>query len=448
MKVGIVGTGYVGSVTGACLAEKGNEVVCMDANPDKVALLQSGEVPIYEPGLDKIFETETAAGRLSFTGSLDEAMADTDVLFLCLPTPQGEDDRADLSYVLSAAKDIGQRLLEGSKLVVVDKSTVPVGTAKKVQQVIAENAKPGVEFAVVSNPEFLREGAAVGDFRRPDQIVVGVDEEWARDVMRELYEPFVRRDPECLRLMDPESAELVKYGINAFLATKISFANELARLARACGANYDVVREAVGADGRIGNKFLFTGPGWGGSCFPKDTRAAVKIGEEHNVDLSVIRAAIAANEGQKAAMVNTVLDFFDGRITEKTIALWGLAFKKDTDDVRESPALHIADALTAQGAKVVAFDPKAMDNVRKLRDDNSRLTYASSEYDAVNGADCLVIATEWDEFSNPDLARLKDVMKEPVIFDFRNMLSPRAVARRGFFYSSLGRADVGQRPEV
>lgn len=442
MKIGIIGTGYVGSVTGACLAEKGNEVICIDNNPEKVALLQSGQVPIYEPGLDEIFKAEILAGRLNFSGNLEDAM-NSDVLFLCLPTPQGEDDRADLSYVLGAAQEIGKRMKETSRMIIVNKSTVPVGTAHKVREVISAETK--AKFAVVSNPEFLREGAAVGDFRRPDQIVIGADEEWAKDVMRELYEPFVRRNTENLSVMDTASAELVKYGINAFLATKISFANELARLARACGADYNEVRASVGADSRIGDKFLFTGPGWGGSCFPKDTRAVVKIGEQYGVELTVIKSAVEANEAQKHAMVTQVLSFFNNEIADKKIALWGLAFKKDTDDVRESPALHIADVLTANNAKVIAFDPQAIKNVQNSRSHNPNLTYAKNEYEALDGADCLIIATEWDEFSNPDLKKLKKLLARPVVFDFRNMLNPRTVHKSGFYYSSLGRADIDGR---
>ena len=441
MKIAVIGTGYVGSVTGACLAEKGNRVICMDNNPTKVASLNKGLLTIYEPGLPEIVKNEMASGRLSFTTSLEEAMDGIDVIFLCLPTPQGEDDRADLSYVLGAAEDIGKHLKQ--RAIIVDKSTVPVGTAEKVRSVIA--AQTDVEFAVVSNPEFLREGSAVGDFRRPEQIVVGVIEEWAANVMRELYDPFVRRNSDVLMIMDPASAELTKYGINSFLATKISFANELARLAKASGADYDQVRAAVGKDSRIGNKFLFTGPGWGGSCFPKDTRAAIKIGEQFGVDMSVIKASVTANELQKQSIAEEILNYFDGDVKGKKLALWGLAFKKDTDDVRESPALAVADRLVEAGAIVVAFDPQATNNVKKLRAEQENLQYAGNEYDALKGAEALIIATEWDEFSNPDLNKIRELLSQPIVFDARNMLKPNLLKKAGFYYNSLGRSTVDGR---
>jgi len=432
MRVGVIGTGYVGSVTGACLAEKGNDVICMDNNPEKVELMRNGGLPIYEPGLDEVFKSEISEGRLHFTTSLDEAMEGTDVLFLALPTPQGENDEADLSYILGAAKDIGKRLT--SRMVIVDKSTVPIGTSRWVTEVI--EAETRTEFEVVSNPEFLREGRAVDDFRYPHQIVVGTKAEWAEEIMRELYEPFVRRTG-TLDFMDPYSAETVKYGINAFLAVKISFANELAQLCKATGADYNRVRMAVGRDTRIGDEFMFAGPGWGGSCFPKDTRAVVKIAEKLGIDLGTVKAAIESNERQKRVVPEEVIKFFDGDLSGRRLALWGLAFKDKTDDIRESPALSIADQLTERGAEVVAFDPQAMNNVRKARASNSLLTYAETDYEALEGVDALVIATNWDEFSTPDFRRMHQAMRQPVIFDGRNMYKPAAMKQRGFYYNAL-----------
>lgn len=440
MKVAVVGTGYVGLVTGACFAESGNDVVCVDIDRSKVDSLRSGQVPIYEPGLDEVVHKQSKEGRLTFTTKLDEAM-DATIVFLALPTPQGEDGSADLSYVLSAAKDIGSRL--NSYKVIVDKSTVPVGTAKKVTQIIA--SMTDVEFDVVSNPEFLREGQALEDFRKPDRVVIGVRSDRAANLMHELYAPFVRRDPKRLIITDPESAEMIKYAANAFLATKITFMNQVAGLCEGVGADVDAVRRGIGMDTRIGDQFLYPGPGYGGSCFPKDTSAFVSIGDQVGYDLSIVRNVVVANEAQKLVIPNKVVKYFDDDVKGKKFALWGLAFKDNTDDMRESPALTIINELTSKGALVTAFDPQANDHASKLFADNMNFMVAADEYAALTGADGLIIATNWLEFFSPDFDKIKSLMSKPVIFDGRNLYDPKEMERLGFYYESIGRRKVGDR---
>lgn len=447
MKVGVVGSGYVGSVTAAGFAETGNDVTAIDKKPEIVDRMSAGRVDehIYEPGLQDLVRHNIAEGRLRFTTDYAEAIVkrSAEVVFLAVPTPQGEDDEADLSYVLAAAKEVASIAVK--PLVLVDKSTVPVGTAVWVREVVSETTD--VPIAVVSNPEFLREGSALDDFNKPDQIVVGAEEEWAAELMRQLYEPFVRTDEKRFDLMDPASAEVVKYGINAFLATKISFANQLAQFCRETGADYGRVRAAIGRDRRIGELSLFAGPGWGGSCFPKDTRAVVKTGERFGVDLSIVRQAIEANERAKRLVPQRVIEFFNGNVEGKVIGLWGLAFKDKTDDVRESPALVIIDELTQAGATVVAYDPKANRSVQRdpRYSNNPRLRLVEHGYDAIRDADALAIATNWKEFSTPDFEMMKELLKSPVVFDGRDLYHPQAMKTRGFYYSSMGHRVVDGR---
>lgn len=445
MKIGVVGTGYVGLVTGTCLAEAGNDVTCVDVDAEKVARMQSGEVPIYEPGLDKLLSRNMKEGRLHFTTELSEAVSGAAAVFLCLPTPQSErDGSADLSYVLKAAIDIGGLLTDYT--VIVNKSTVPIGTARKVRSIIA--AVTNVDVDVASNPETLREGQAVKDFLNPQQVIIGTDSPKARKVLRDLYRPFVVRDPSCLRFMDCESAEMAKYAINAALALKISYANQVAELCRASGADYEHVRGVLGSDNRIGDQFLFTGPGWGGSCFPKDSRAIVSMGEEFGVYLSTVQAAITGNERQKLLVPSYVRDFFGGDVTGKKLALWGLAFKDNTDDVRESPAITIARTLAGEGARITAFDPQATENARKLLGDEPNVSYTDDQYDALRGADALIIATNWKEFCNPDPSKMMRLLGSPLVFDGRNVLDPVVMEEAGFYYSRLGRRPVDGRRKV
>lgn len=442
MKIGVVGTGYVGLVTGTCFAEMGNEVLCVDIDKDKVDRMQAGEMPIYEPGLEDLFDRHRESGRLSFTDDLAETMG-SKAIFLALPTPPGEGGAADLSYILGAAEDIGKLLAETKPgfTVVVDKSTVPVGTAALVTEKIALSADPD-EFSVVSNPEFLREGQAVDDFLRPERIVIGTDSEKAEEVMRRLYRPFIKRDPDRLSVYDLVSAEMIKYASNAFLATKISFINDLTPLIEAVGGDVDAVREGMGSDSRIGSQFLYPGPGYGGSCFPKDTEALLRTGQEHGVDLKIVEATIAANERQKRVVAKKVLDHFEGDVKGRVIAVWGLAFKDNTDDIRESPALTIIEELIEAGAEIQAYDPEAMPNVRKEMADNDRISFADDEYTALEGADALVIATNWREFNEPDFNRMLEAMKAPVIFDGRNMYDLEEMAGLPFYYESIGRRTI------
>lgn len=433
MKIAVVGTGYVGLVTGTCFAETGNNVTCIDIDQAKIDKLNSGQVTIYEPGLEKIFIRNQREERLFFTTNLAEGIKDARIVFLALPTPPGEDGSADLKYILGVAEELGH-LLDDYK-VIVDKSTVPVGTAEKVHAAIAKNFKG--EFDVVSNPEFLREGVAVDDFLKPDRVVIGAASERARKVMGELYAPFVRSGNPIL-YMDVRSAELTKYAANSFLATKITFMNEIAQLCERLGADVDMVRRGVGSDDRIGKRFLFPGIGYGGSCFPKDVQALAKSSHEVDYEFRILNAVMEVNEKMKLHLHPKIEKYFAGDLKGKKIALWGLAFKPNTDDIREAPALYMIDALLAKGATVCAYDPEAMGNVKRLLGD--KIEYGETQYDCLNQADALVIATEWNEFRTPDFLKIVKLMKNKVIFDGRNLFDTDAIKELGFYYESVGRA--------
>lgn len=435
MKIAVVGTGYVGLVTGTCFAETGNNVTCVDIDVNKVNKLKEGEITIYEPGLEKLFLRNLKENRLRFTTDLAEGIKDAAVIFLALPTPPGEDGSADLKYILGVAEDLG-KLLTGYK-VIIDKSTVPVGTAKKVRDAVAKNYKG--EFDVVSNPEFLREGVAVEDFMKPDRVVIGTTSERARKVMGDLYAPFVRQGNPVI-YMDEPSAELTKYAANSFLATKISFMNEVAKLCELLGADVDMVRRGIGSDDRIGKRFLFPGIGYGGSCFPKDVQALVKSSTEVNYDFKILEAVMEVNEAQKLHLIPAIKKYFNNDLKGKRFALWGLAFKPNTDDIREAPALYMIDALTSEGATVCAFDPEAMKNVKALIGD--KVEYASNQYEALQQADALIIATEWNEFRTPDFSRIESSLKNKAIFDGRNLFDLGAMKDMGYHYQSVGRATV------
>jgi UDPglucose 6-dehydrogenase len=435
MKIAVVGTGYVGLVTGTCLAETGNQVTCVDINEQKVKMMKEGQLPIYEPGLEILFHRNISENRLQFTTNLADAIADAKIIFLALPTPPGGDGSADLSYVLGAAKDIA-KLVKDYK-VIVTKSTVPVGTADKVTAVIKANTD--IECAVVSNPEFLREGVAVEDFMKPDRVVVGTMDERARKLMAELYGPYVRQGNPVI-FMDERSSELTKYAANSFLATKISFMNEVANLCELVGADVDMVRRGIGADERIGRRFLFSGIGYGGSCFPKDVQALAKSAEENKYDFKILNAVMDVNEIQKKVLVEKLKDYYKDGLKGKKFALWGLAFKPETDDIREAPALYIIDELLKEGAEIVAFDPEGIPNVKKLLGD--KISYATNRYEALDGVDALLIVTEWSVFRTPDFDFMKEKMKEPVIFDGRNLYDLERIKECGFYYNSIGRKIV------
>lgn len=434
-KIAVIGTGYVGLVTGTCFAETGNQVICVDINEDKINKLRQGIVPIYEPHLDVLFERNINAKRLTFSTSLAEGIQDAEIIFLALPTPPGEDGSADLSYILGVAEELGKIMTEYK--VIVDKSTVPVGTAEKVHAAIAKHAT--VPFAVVSNPEFLREGFAVDDFMKPDRVVIGSSDERAIKVMESLYKPFVRQGNPIL-FMDEKSAELTKYAANAFLATKITFMNEVANFCELVGADVDKVRIGIGSDDRIGKRFLFPGIGYGGSCFPKDVQALVKSGLEQNFNFKILEAVMEVNESQKTVLIPKMKNFFRNDLKGKKIAIWGLAFKPDTDDIREAPALYMIDELVAAGAQISAFDPEAMDNVKNLIGD--KITYANNEYEALENADALLICTEWGIFRNPDFDRAGSLLKDKVIFDGRNLFDLEEMNDLGYYYSSIGRKNI------
>jgi len=435
MNIAVVGTGYVGLVTGTCLAETGNNVICVDINENKVKQLQEGHVPIYEPHLDTLFERNIKQGRLTFTTDLGSAIENAKIIFLALPTPPGEDGSADLSYILGVANDLGKLIKEYK--VIVDKSTVPVGTSEKVRQAIAKNAKVG--FDVVSNPEFLREGFAVDDFLKPDRVVIGTSSEEAQKIMEELYRPYVRQGNPIL-FMDEKSAELTKYAANAFLATKITFMNEVANLCEKLGADVDSVRIGIGSDARIGKRFLFPGIGYGGSCFPKDVQALVKSASEVNYSFKILDSVMDVNEKQKTIIIPRIKSHFKNDLKGKKIALWGLAFKPDTDDIREAPALYLIKELLKEGASICAYDPEAMKNVKNILGD--KITYASDEYEALNGADALLIATEWSLFRNPDFDKVTSSLKSKVIFDGRNLYGIQQMKELGYTYYSIGREIV------
>lgn len=432
MKIAVVGTGYVGLVTGTCLAETGNQVICVDINEKKVKMMQEGQLPIYEPGLELLFHRNIKQERLHFTSHLAEAIEDAKIIFLALPTPPGGDGSADLSYVLGAAKDIAKLVKEYK--VIVTKSTVPVGTADKVTAVIKANTD--VECAVVSNPEFLREGVAVEDFMKPDRVVVGTMDERARKLMGELYGPYVRQGNPII-FMDERSSELTKYAANSFLATKISFMNEIANLCELVGADVDMVRRGIGADERIGKRFLFSGIGYGGSCFPKDVQALAKSAEENRYDFKILNSVMEVNEIQKHVLVEKVKKYFNGDIKGKKFALWGLAFKPETDDIREAPALYIIDDLLAAGATVSAFDPEAMPNIKGLLGD--KIAYGNDQYEILGGADALLILTEWSVFRTPDFDKVSSLLKNKVIFDGRNLYDLQKMVDCGYYYNSIGR---------
>lgn len=422
-------------MTGTCFAETGNQVICVDIDKTKVEKMQNGEVPIYEPHLDVIFERNIKSDRLTFTTDLAAGIKDAEIIFLALPTPPGEDGSADLSYILGVAGQLGKLITDYK--VIVDKSTVPVGTAEKVHKAIAENAK--TDFAVVSNPEFLREGFAVDDFMKPDRVVIGTTDERAKTIMESLYKPFVRQGNPII-FMDEKSAELTKYAANSFLATKITFMNEIANFCELVGANVDKVRIGIGADERIGKRFLFPGIGYGGSCFPKDVQALVKSGKDENFNFEILEAVMKVNEDQKTILFPKIKNYFRGNLEGKKIAMWGLAFKPDTDDIREAPALYMIDALTSAGAHVTAFDPEAMPNVKNLLGD--KISFAESEYDALKNADALVICTEWGIFRNPDFDKVSSLLNDKVIFDGRNLFELEEMTEKGYFYSSIGRGAV------
>jgi UDPglucose 6-dehydrogenase len=435
MNIAVIGTGYVGLVTGTCFAETGNRVICVDNNADKVKKMQEGVVPIYEPHLDSLFHRNVEQKRLCFTTNLAEGIRDAEIIFLALPTPPGDDGSADLSYVIGVAGEIG-KLLTGYKII-INKSTVPVGTAEKVRNEISKSYKG--EFDVVSNPEFLREGFAVDDFMKPDRVVIGTSSEKAKKILSELYSPFVRQG-NPIYFMDERSSEMTKYAANAFLATKITFINEIANLCERVGANVDMVRIGIGSDERIGKRFLFAGIGYGGSCFPKDVKALAHTAEENKYYFQILKSVMDVNEKQKSIIVEKMKKHFDGNLKGKKIALWGLAFKPDTDDIREAPSLYIIDALLKEGASVNAFDPVAIENVKQVV--GNKISFSENHYDVLKDVDALVIATEWQLFRTPDFEKMKTLMKGKVIFDGRNLYEPQAMKEKGFHYDSIGRVGV------
>jgi UDPglucose 6-dehydrogenase len=435
MKIAVVGTGYVGLVTGTCFAETGNHVTCVDINEEKVKQMQAGIIPIYEPGLEDLFKRNTEEGRLDFTTSLQEGIAGAKVIFLALPTPPGADGSADLKYILQVADDLGPLLSEYA--VIIEKSTVPVGTSEKVHSAIAKKAK--VDFDVVSNPEFLREGVAVEDFMKPDRVVIGTQSERAKDLMSRLYAPLVRQGNPII-FMDERSAELTKYAANAFLATKITFMNEIANLCELLGANVDEVRKGIGTDSRIGKRFLFAGIGYGGSCFPKDVQALAKTSTENDYEFKILDSVMKVNENQKTKLIPQIQKHFKGDLQGKKIAMWGLAFKPYTDDIREAPSLYNIDALLGLGASVSAYDPEAMGHVKNILGD--KITFTKNPYEALEGADALLIVTEWPQFRTPDFDRMDSLLKNKVIFDGRNLYELNQMAELGYTYYSIGRQTI------
>ncbi len=440
MNVAVVGTGYVGLVSGTCFAEMGIQVTCVDNHPEKLAKLKNAEVPIYEPGLEIIFYRNIAKKRLLFTDDLKAAVLDSEVIFLCLPTPMGEDGSADLKYVLGVADDIGKILKENhvkEYKVIVNKSTVPVGTAQRVKDAISKHGK--FDFDIVSNPEFLREGFAVEDFMKPDRIVIGAEDQKALDIMKALYEPFVRQGNPIIE-MDTASAEVTKYAGNSYLAMRITYMNQLANFCESVGANIDLVRKGIGSDNRIGKRFLFAGIGYGGSCFPKDVNALIKTSLEYNSEMTILTEVNRVNNAQKTVLVNKILGHYGGNIQGKHFAVWGLAFKPNTDDMREAPSVIIINELLKHGATVSAYDPAAIDTTKFYLKDT--ITYAPGEYETLDNADALLIFTEWNEFRNPYFDDIKSKLKEPVIFDGRNIFSPEKMKEAGFTYYSIGRQAI------
>ena len=439
MKLTIIGTGYVGLVTGACLADVGNQVLCLDLDQRKIDILKSGGIPIYEPGLKEIVANNIAAGHLRFTTDIAESVAWGDVQVIAVGTPPGEDGSADLQYVVAAARNIGRHMT--SPKIVIDKSTVPVGTADKVRDAVAEELKKraqNIKFSVVSNPEFLKEGAAVEDFMRPDRIVIGAEDDETIEAMRKLYGPF-QRNHDRIMVMDIRSAELTKYAANAMLATRISFMNELALLAEKLGADIESVRKGMGSDPRIGYHFLYPGIGYGGSCFPKDVQALIRTANSAGIDLKLLDAVERVNYAQKHVLAAKIVTRFGENLGGKTFALWGLAFKPNTDDMREAPSLVLIDDLTRRGAKIVAFDPVAVAEARHTLDANPNVSFAADAMSALQGADALAIATEWKTFRAPDFAAMKAALKSPVVFDGRNLYEPETMRENGFQYYPIGR---------
>jgi len=435
MKIAVVGTGYVGLVTGTCFAETGNTVTCVDIDAEKVKKLNSGRITIYEPGLELLFERNLKQGRLFFTTNLAEGIKDAKIIFLALPTPPGEDGSADLKYILGVASDLGPLLDQYT--IVIDKSTVPVGTADKVRDRIAANCK--VEFDVVSNPEFLREGVAVEDFMRPERVVIGTSSEKARKIMETLYAPFVRQG-NPLVFMDERSAELTKYAANSFLATKISFMNEIANLCELVGADVDSVRKGIGTDSRIGKRFLFPGIGYGGSCFPKDVQALAKSSSDVNYHFRILEAVMSVNADQKTKLIPRIKDFYRGDLKGKVFALWGLSFKPHTDDIREAPALYNIEELVNAGATIKAHDPESMENVKGIL--GNKIQFCETPYEAAQNADAVFIATEWPEFRTPDFDKLSSLLKNKVIFDGRNLYDLAHMKELGYTYFSIGRETI------
>lgn len=433
MNIAVVGTGYVGLVSGTCFAETGNQVVCIDVDTEKVEKMKAGKIPIYEPGLEILFERNTRQKRLTFTTSLEEGIADAEVIFLALPTPPDEDGSADLSYILDVAEQLST--LIKSYTVIVDKSTVPVGTADKVHATLASRLDESL-FDVVSNPEFLREGVAVDDFLRPERVVIGTDSEKARNIMEQLYKPFVRQG-NPIYFMDARSAEMTKYAANSFLATKITFMNEIANLCERLGANVDEVRIGIGSDSRIGKRFLFPGVGFGGSCFPKDVEALIRTGQENDFDLQILNAVMAVNHKQKTILFDKLMNYYDQDINGKKIGIWGLSFKPNTDDIREAPAVYIIEKLIEAGAKIFAHDPEAMSNIGDKF--GEQVTLTKDQYSALEDVDALMIVTEWSVFRTPDFKKMKELMRHPAIFDGRNLYDVDTMEEEGFYYESIGR---------
>jgi len=432
MNIAVVGTGYVGLVSGTCFAETGNNVVCVDIDPEKVLKLSSGSITIYEPGLEKMFLRNLREERLKFTTDLSVGVKNAEVIFLALPTPPGEDGSADLKYVLGIANELG-KILTGYK-VIVNKSTVPMGTAEKVRNAILANYSG--EFDVISNPEFLREGVAVDDFMKPDRVVIGTLSERARNLMTKLYSPYVRQGNPII-FMDEKSAELTKYAANSFLATKISFINEIAQLCERVGADVDMVRRGIGSDERVGKRFLFPGIGYGGSCFPKDVKALIKASGDVDYDFKILKSVEEVNENQKLHLMPKIKQYFNDDLKGKYFAIWGLAFKPNTDDIREAPALYLIKELIAEGATVAVYDPEAMDNVKQIFGD--AIIFADNQYAALKGADALIIATEWSEFRTPDFSKIENELISKVIFDGRNVFDVQQMKDLGFHYESIGR---------
>ena len=440
MNLAVIGTGYVGLVTGTCFAETGNNVTCVDIDVNKVEKLRNGEITIYEPGLEILFERNTKQGRLKFTTDLKEAVDAAQIIFLALPTPPGEDGSADLSYIMGVAKQLS--LLIKDYKVVIDKSTVPVGTAEKVHAIIAEHASENL-FDVVSNPEFLREGVAVEDFLKPDRVVIGTNSERARKIMKQLYEPFVRQG-NPIYFMDERSAEMTKYAANSYLATRISFMNEIANLCEKVGANVDMVRMGMGSDSRIGKRFLFPGVGYGGSCFPKDVQALAKTASDFAYDFNILNAVMGVNDKQRYTLADKIKAYFGDKLSGRTIGIWGLAFKPNTDDIREAPALYTIESLLEAGATVKAFDPEAMENIQRYFGD--RIELCKDQYEVLINADALAIITEWSVFRTPSFQVMKELMKSEIIFDGRNLYDLEVMAEIGFHYHSIGRETVGKKP--